>query len=68
MVTKGKGVILKTKFKTMPSDKTNFTSLECTGCNHVFGVSSQFTQDMADLNYRYHCPYCNYEGSIENSK
>ena len=66
MVAKGKEILVRGKFKIIPDNKTNFTFLECEGCNNVFGVNSEFIQDMADLNYRYHCPYCNYEGSMKN--
>jgi len=39
-------------------EDTNFISLRCPDCNHVFGLLAVTTDMFENINMRFTCPYC----------
>ena len=50
------------------STENETVSFECPDCHEIFGLSLQFLKRMADIMYRYKCPYCGSERTVNIQK
>ena len=55
----------KRKFEFTQEKKSVFF-LQCPRCEEIFGITIDFVSMTGDTNFKYHCPYCEFSGGIED--
>lgn len=55
------------RFIRIPTDKhVGFEKYKCPKCHQNFGLQVTFLEKMSETNFHYFCPYCGFDGGIEN--